>query len=102
MSIPQSDPRNDAALALDHPNMIACCRGGTLQTDDKARRLDPVRRNRSCGEAKEALVDTDFIDPRALPALPSLIRVNFDGRMDADTAACEIGGIEVDKVEKTM
>ena len=100
--IPQSDPRNGAVHALDHANMIACCKGGTLQTDDKARRLDPVRRNRSCGEAKEALVDTDFIDPRALPALPSLIRVNFDGRMDADTAACEIGDIAVDKVEKTI
>ena len=47
-------------------------------------------------------MDTDFIDPRALPALPSLIRVNFDGRIGADTAACEIGGIAVDKVEKTI
>ena len=100
--IPQSDPLNGAVHALDHANMIACCKGGTLQTDDKARRLDPVRRNRSCGEAKEALVDTDFIDPRALPALPPLTRVNFDGRMGADTAACEIGDIAVDKVEKTI
>ena len=100
--IPQSDPLNGAVHALDHANMIACCKGGILQTDDKARRLDPVRRNRSCGEAKEALMDTDFIDPRALPALPSLIRVNFDGRMGADTAACEIGDIAVDKVEKTI
>ena len=100
--IPQSDPQNGATLALELANMIAGCKGGALQTDDKARRLDPVRRNRSCGEAKEALVDTDFIDPGALPALPSLTRANFDGRMDADTAACEIGGIEVDKVEKTI
>ena len=100
--IPQSDPLNGAVHALDHANMIACWKGGTLQTDDKARRLDPVKRNRSCGEAKEALVDTDFIDPRALPALPSLIRVNFDGRISADTAACEIGGIAVDKIEETI
>ena len=31
--LPQSAPQQGAARALDHANMIACCKGGTLQTD---------------------------------------------------------------------
>ena len=100
--IPQSDPLHGAAHALDHGNMIACCKGGTLLSDDDARRLDPVRRNRSCGEAKGDLVDADFIDPRTLPLLPSITRVNFDGRIEAYAAACDCCGILVDKVERTI
>ena len=100
--IPQSDPLHGAAHALDHGNMIACCKGGTLMSDDQGRRLDPVRRNRSCGEAKGRLADADFIDPRTLPDLPSLTRVNFDGRIEADAASCDTCGIPVNKVERTI
>ena len=100
--IPQSDPRRGAAHVLDHANMIACCKGGTLQTGDENRRLDPVKRNLSCGEAKGNQVGTDFIDPRTLPALPSLTRVNFDGRIEASRAACKTSGVAVGKVEKTI
>ena len=100
--IPQSDLLHGATHALDQGNMITCCKGGTLLTDDETRRLDPVRRNRSCGEAKGDLVDADFIDPRTLPDLPSLTRVNFDGRIEADAASCESCGIDVDKVERTI
>ncbi len=100
--IPQSDPRRGASHALDHANMIACCKGGTLQTGDQIRRLDPVKHNLSCGEAKGDLADADFIDPRTLPALPSVTRVNFDGRIKADTAACKTSGVAIDKVEKTI
>lgn len=100
--VPQSDRVRGSALALDHGNMIACCKGGTLQTDDDTRRLDPVRRNRSCGEAKDNLVDADFIDPRSLPDLPSVTRVSFDGRLEADPAACDMSGIDVRKVERTI
>ena len=100
--VPQSDPRRGAAHVLDHANMIACCKGGTLQTGDENRRLDPVKRNLSCGEAKGNQVGTDFIDPRTLPALPSLTRVNFDGRIEASRAACKTSGVAVGKVEKTI
>ena len=100
--IPQSDPRRGAAHALDPGNMIACCKGGTLVTDDETRRLDPVKRNRSCGEAKDDRVDADFVDPRSLPDLPSLTRVNFDGRIEADATACDSCGIPVGRIEKTI
>ena len=100
--IPQSEPHLGAAHALDTGNMIACCKGGTLMIDDEARRLDPVRRNLSCGQAKEDRVDADFVDPRTLPDLPSLIRVNFDGRIEADVGSCEGCGIPVGRIEKTI
>ena len=100
--IPQSDSVHGATRVLDQSNMIACCKGGTLVTEDMTRRLDPVKRNRSCGESKENLVDADFIDPRTLPALPSLVRVNYDGRIEADTNSCENCNIDADKVERTI
>ncbi len=100
--IPQSGPGIGAAYALDHGNMVACCKGGTLPTDDRTRRLDPVRRNRSCGEAKGDRMDADFVDPRTLPDLPSLTRVNFDGRIEAEADACDSCGIPAGKIERTI
>ncbi len=100
--VPQSAPQHDAEHVLDHANMIVCCKGGTLSTADETRRLDSVRGNRSCGEAKENLVDPDFVDPRTLPALPSLTRVRFDGEITADEAACSNAGFDADKVNRTI
>ena len=100
--IPQSHTKHGTKHALDYRNMIACCKGGTLQTSDETRRLDPVKRNRSCGEAKENKMPAKFLNPRKLPALPSVIRVIFDGRILPDEAACERTGIAVDTVEKTI
>lgn len=100
--IPQSDPQHGAAHALDPSNLIACCKGGTLQTDDETRRLDPVKRNRSCGEAKGDRIDAEFVDPRTLPDFPSLVRVHFDGRIEADADSCNSFGLPVAKIEKTI
>ena len=100
--IPQSHPRYGSKLVHDYRNMIACCKGGTLQTTDETRRLARVKHNRSCGEAKENKMPAKFLNPRKLPALPSVIRVIFDGRILPDEAACERTGIAVDTVEKTI
>ena len=100
--VPQSDPQQGVANALDYANLIACCKGGTLRTEDDERRRNPVKRNRSCGETKGDLVDADFIDPRSLPALPSLLQVNSVGRIEADMDACETFGIAADRVKKTI
>ena len=100
--IPRSDRPNGLARALDATNMIACCKGGTWSTGDAERRRTPVKRNRSCGEAKQGLVDPDFVDPRVLPALPSLTRVRFDGGIMADEAACADAAIDADRVNRTI
>ena len=100
--IPRSDQRAGLARALDPTNMIACCKGGTWSTGDDARWRTPVKRNRSCGEAKQDLVDPDFVDPRMLPDLPSLILVRSDGGIMADEEACAKAAIEADKVNRTI
>ena len=99
---PQSDPDQGALGILDHTNMIACCKGGTSASSDSTRTLLPVKRNLSCGQAKDDLVDTNFIDPRTLPDLPSLIQVDFEGQINANPEACEICGITIDNVSKTI
>ena len=100
--IPRSDRSYGLARALCATNMIACCKGGTWSTSDDARWRMPVRRNRSCGEAKQDLVALDFVDPRRLPALPSLTRVRFDGEITADEVACADAAIDADRVNRTI
>lgn len=87
--IPQSDVRRGGhRLALAVSNMIACCTGNAPHSRDPAIRRDPsrcllpVRRHLSCGQAKGGASDPDFLDPRDLPALPSLLRVLTDGEID--------------------
>ncbi len=100
--VPQSDPQRGAARALDAANLIACCKGGTSVTDDDDRRRPPVKRNRTCGEAKGDSRNGDFIEPRSLPALPSLTRVRPDGRIEADQEACAAEDVDAGKVNRTI
>ena len=76
--IPRSDPNRGRDHELDPANLMLCCKGGTYQTNDNARRLPPLSKNLSCGQAKADCVDPEFLDPRDLPALPALMR---DGTM---------------------
>ena len=102
--IPRSGPQDGAARALDSTNMIACCRGGELESlsADEERFWPPLRENMSCGQAKDDTTDADFIDPRTLPALPSLVQVGYDGRVEADRDACEEAGFSTEAVKKTI
>ena len=105
--IPRSDPVG-ASRSLDVTNMIACCKGGTegvygsTRTTDETRHRKPVRYHQSCGQKKGGQMNDDLIDPRTLPALPSLIRVLVNGRMEADVSACESVGVPVDRVRRTI
>ncbi len=100
--IPRNDRKHGAARELDYTNLIVCCLGGTKLSDDAEEFLAPVPDNMSCGQAKGDKVDAAFIDPRTLPALQSLTRVYFDGRIKADTDACKAHGIGTSRVEKTI
>ena len=107
--MPRSDPQSGTARALDPTNLITCCTGGTSKNlfgpdagDDEERFLPPPRLNASCGQAKGDTTDSDFIDPRSLPALPSVTKVNLNGRIEADTEACNSLGIPAVRVERTI
>ena len=102
--VPRSDPIEGEERSLDATNMIACCRGGELAelSADEERFRTPRPENLSCGQAKRNTTSADFIDPRTLPALPSLLRVGYDGRIQADQAACEETEHSVDAVNWTI
>ena len=100
--VPQSDPAQGALLALDFRNLLACCKGGTAPRSDADRYVKPVKHNRSCGEAKGDRMNGEFVDPRELPALPSLTRVLDDGRMEADAEACTSAGVVANHVTRTI
>lgn len=98
---PQS---SHAEAALDYANLIACCAGarsppGTDGDEGGRRRRG---RNVSCGSAKGNAPPEDILDPRQLPASPSVFRVFDDGRIEADSTACETVGLEASKVERTI
>ena len=107
--IPRNDPLHGAAKELDITNMIACCKGGTSsafapseKSHDEDRYLRPVRDNMSCGQAKRDLNEADFLDPRKLPALPSLTKVLVNGEIEVDEKACKSEGIPVSHVRRTI
>ena len=107
--LPRSSQQAEAAHALDPTNLIACCTGGTARNlfgpdagGDEERFLSPPRRNASCGQAKGDSTNPGFLDPRKLPALPSLTRVELDGRVEVDTKACDAHGVPPASVEKTI
>ena len=100
--IPQSDDGLGKVKALDIANMVACCKGGTVHNDDEGHCHRPVRRTMSCGQAKGNQIDENFIDPRTLPALPSLVRVVDNGLIEADENACERACFLPDRVTRTI
>ena len=103
--IPQSDGDTDDAASLDSTNLIACCLGGTKPVgpqDDPKYHLAPIKLNISCGQAKGGSTDAQFIDPRTLPALPSLLMVHNTGEIEADATACATAGFQVEHVSRTI
>ena len=100
--IPQGTPRIGHQRDLDPVNMMACCLGGTKSVDDEDYYLPPVRNNSSCGQAKGGETDGRFVDPRTLPALPSLVQVRATGEIEADLNACTDRGVPVEHVRYTI
>ena len=76
--------------------------GGTVQIDEEDHYQRPVRHNISCGQAKGNVNDENFVDPRKLPALPSLLRVVDDGQIEADETTCERAGFPADRLTRTI
>ncbi len=102
--IPQSDDKLDKSKDLDIANMVACCMGGTrpMYGLEDNHYLEPVKRNMSCGQAKGNQNDENFIGPRILPALPSLMKVTDNGLIEADENACQMADFLPDHVTRTI
>ena len=107
--IPQSDPERGAAQALNPSNLLASCLGGSAYNlfgpeaqYDPARYRQNVSNNVSYGQAKGSSNDPDFIDPRSVPALPSLLRVLSNGVIVGDEAACDTAGVAASRIQKTI
>lgn len=105
--IPQSDPKHGEAKSLDVANMIACCTGGTQKNifgpdarGDEERYLPSSKS--SCGEVKGNASDPAFVDPRTLPALPSLTKVHPNGLIEVDEDACDSTGVSASHMAKTI
>ena len=106
--VQRSDAQHGALRALDVTNLIACCRGGEnplFALDilaDRDRYMKPLNRNQSCGQRKGSAAHADCVDPRDLPALPSLMRVLEDGAIEADPEACTSAGVPANRVTRTI
>ena len=108
--IPRNALEHGHAKALDIANMLACCMGGTApdfgsEEDGEAGEYsyrEPVRDNMSCGQAKGDREEEAFIDPRTLPAVPSLAKVMEDGRIEVGEEACRTAGFTPDHMARTI
>ncbi len=99
--VPQSHSQHGKRRALDPTNLIACCGGGKAQGTNVQSDVERYGEE-SCGQAKGNISDPDFIDPRTLPELPSLMRVRANGQIEADVAACAKCGIAAGRVDRTI
>ena len=100
--IPQRVPGGGGEGVLDCANLMVCCLGGTRPADDEKHYLSPTKVNTSCGQAKGSDTNVDFLDPRALPDLPPLVRVRSTGEIEADSDACAATGFQVERVRQTI
>ena len=101
--IPKSDPKIGKKYALDHLNLMACCKGGSsIKRNQVARYKEPVKMNLSCGASKLDEVITSFVDPRSLSAIAFVTKSNSSGKLVADYENCKSAGIDVQSVNDTI
>ncbi|MCY4499010.1 MAG: TIGR02646 family protein [Rhodospirillaceae bacterium] len=97
-----------APRVFDPANLVACCLGGTNRPLQGAgeggasRFRDPPGRDQSCGQAKGDSSIPGFLDPRTLPASPSILRVGPNGKIRASPEACATAGVDPDRVRRTI
>jgi len=119
---PKSDISPETDWMFDILNLFAACKGGTQKNlfgaetrhPDQTRCLPPIKKNRSCGEAKDDnVMDDDIIKPSELPISPSLFSITRkpqegmvkkvkEGALKVNKNACLQAGIDPKKVETTI
>lgn len=99
---PRSAPGSDPEGELGVGNLLASCHGGTKRSPRPQAYRTPIGPNRSCGPAKGGVSNPVFLDPRDLPASPSLYRVDPEGRITPDAATCVAIGVPASRVAETI
>ena len=104
---PKSDYSTTHDWAFDWENLWLACKGGTQTWDSNQHHfLPPLSHNRSCDEFKgDKTLDGAVFSPSELPAFPRLFK--FEQYADhisirVDEEQCQIAGIDVDKVQRTI
>lgn len=95
---PKSDTASATNWALDWPNMLAVCAGGSHKYGEQPHTLEPLDQNLSCDAHKDRMIQQGklpescegwLLGPLDLPAWPSLFSLNkFDGKLSPDGTAC--------------
>lgn len=95
---PKSDAGSATNWALDWPNMMAVCAGGSFRHGEAPHTLEPLDQNLSCDAHKDRLIQQGrlpqccegwILNPLELQAWPSLFSLNkFDGRLSPEPTAC--------------
>ncbi|MDR2115974.1 MAG: TIGR02646 family protein, partial [Planctomycetaceae bacterium] len=101
----ESDPNNPTRWHLDWSNMWYCCKGGTQESSDKNKFLQPVKDNRSCGQHKELNDYQNIIPPNEIPAFPRIFSYKITENsveIQADENLCTESGIDKNRVEQTI
>ena len=105
--VPRSDAQSGPRRELDIANLVVCCLGGAelgpssdLEPEDDG--PVPSSGNLSCGQKKGPHTSPEFVDPRTLPAVPALLRVDRSGRIESDEASCRSAGSNPERMTQTI
>lgn len=104
---PKSDTASSQNWALAWDNLWLACRGGS-QTwmSGNERYLSPLPENMSCDERKgDKTLDGLVLAPNEVPPFPRIFR--YEQQPDCmeirpDECACELAGVELEKVRRTI
>jgi uncharacterized protein (TIGR02646 family) len=119
---PKSDISHKTDWMFEITNLFAACKGDTqtnlfgtkTRQPDPTRCLPPIKKNRSCGEAKDDnVMDDEILKPSDLPISPSLFSITRkppggivnkvkEGALKVNENACLQAGIDPKKVETTI
>jgi uncharacterized protein (TIGR02646 family) len=96
---PKSDTTTPTNWALDWPNLLAVCAGGSYRHGAVPHTLEPLAENLSCDAHKDRLIQQGqlpeaceglLLNPLLLPDTPSLFDVDkFSGRLRPHATNCE-------------
>lgn len=86
---------------LDWTNLALCCAGGCYKFREEPTRYRPGK-NSSCGQTKADGLLEPGCDPREFPLLFRVVDVGMNGKIAANSAACQTAGISPQALDRTI